>query len=80
MANAAVTVADASDAFAHGTTEGAWLAFVGKPRFKGAFAGDGFWRCALAGDGAAHGRCLIAAKVFHSAAVVGGVTRGSREA
>ena len=79
MSDAAVAVANTSDAFAHRSAEGPGLAFICEPWFEWTLAGNGFWRCTFTGYGATHGRGFVASKVFHTAAVVGGVTSGSGE-
>ena len=79
MPDTAIAVTNTGHAFTHRPTESSWLTFVRKSWFEGAFAGDGFGGSTFAGYGTAHGRCLIASKVFHTAAVVGGVTSGGRE-
>ena len=80
MPDAAVSVAYASYALTHGSAERPRFTFVCKPRFEGAFAGDGVWRGALTGNGATHGCRLIATEIFHSTTVVGGVAGGSWKA
>ncbi len=79
MSYTAIAVTNTGHAFTHRSTEGPWLTFVRESWFEGAFAGDGFGGSTFAGNGTTHGCCFIAPKVFHTAAVVGGVTSGRRE-
>ena len=80
LSNAAVTITNTGDAFTHRSAEGTWLTLVREARLKGALTGDRIWRGAFTGNGATHCRSFIASKIFHAAAVVGGVTGGRWEA